>query len=138
MTELASAGTGRCMSSAPSRIYKLRLFAQLFLRESLPARQPSATWLAAWVPAHGMDFAAGAWAEVQQIALATTGFFANPAAGDACIHLAALPGAGRRMGPTRPAGPAIAVCQPRQHCLWLCSELQSKADSCTAHDQVEV
>ena len=66
-----------------------------------PALPPAASALGRCVPASGGAPVAGSWAEVQQ-GLMPTGYSVHPAAGDACLHLAALPGAGRRMGPTRP------------------------------------
>lgn len=66
-----------------------------------PALPPAATALGRCVPAGGAAPAAGSWAEVRQ-GLMQTGYSVDPAAGDACLHLAALPSAELRAGPTRP------------------------------------
>ena len=64
-----------------------------------PSASPAGTWAAA-----SSDSPAGTWAEVQHPP-AGSGFRIHPAAGDACLHLAALPGSGRSMGATRRAAP---------------------------------
>lgn len=73
------------------------------------ALQPAARALGHFVLASVGTPAAGFCAEVQQGGQ-STGFSVHPAAGDACLHLAAVPGARCQMGPTRQGSlPAHAV-----------------------------
>jgi hypothetical protein len=80
---------------------RTRLRSLAVLLPCAPARQ---TWSGAirgrMSDAATQPHAAGTWAEVQRLPTGH-GFCIHPAAGDACLHLAALPGASRRIGATR-------------------------------------
>ena len=88
---------------------RTRLRSPAVLLPCAPARQ---TWSGAirgcMSDAATQPHAAGTWAEVQRLPTGH-GFCIHPAAGDACLHLAALPGASRVMGATRHVAPLCTL-----------------------------
>ncbi len=92
------------MSGVRSHL-RTRLLSPAVLLPCAPARQPwSGAIRGCMSDTATQPHAAGTWAEVQRLPTGH-GFCIHPAAGDACLHLAALPGANRSMGATRRVAP---------------------------------